>query len=139
MKVTGESLIQRKDDTAAVLKSRLEAFHKQTEPVWSFILCSSTFLPQSPTPQPPLQFFSLSILFSIIHLMVLIKLLFSDVDFCVCILDPINFYYGTYMIKIERVSKESKLLAIAPFLFFYFQQKLLLQWSYVFCISGNSI
>ncbi|KAK8537690.1 hypothetical protein V6N12_043841 [Hibiscus sabdariffa] len=31
--VTGEPLIQRKDDTAAVLKSRLEAFHKQTEPV----------------------------------------------------------------------------------------------------------
>ncbi|XP_042000930.1 adenylate kinase 4-like [Salvia splendens] len=31
--VTGESLIQRKDDTAAVLKSRLEAFHKQTKPV----------------------------------------------------------------------------------------------------------
>ncbi|KAG5251100.1 adenylate kinase [Salix suchowensis] len=26
------TLIQRKDDTAAVLKSRLEAFHKQTEP-----------------------------------------------------------------------------------------------------------
>ncbi|XP_042492569.1 adenylate kinase 4 [Macadamia integrifolia] len=31
--VTGESLIQRKDDTAEVLKSRLEAFHRQTEPV----------------------------------------------------------------------------------------------------------
>ncbi|CAH1423210.1 unnamed protein product [Lactuca virosa] len=31
--VTGEALVQRKDDTAAVLKSRLEAFHKQTEPV----------------------------------------------------------------------------------------------------------
>ncbi|RYR77794.1 hypothetical protein Ahy_A01g002415 isoform B [Arachis hypogaea] len=31
--VTGEPLIQRKDDTAAVLKSRLDAFHKQTEPV----------------------------------------------------------------------------------------------------------
>uniref|UniRef100_G3MPK9 Adenylate kinase active site lid domain-containing protein n=1 Tax=Amblyomma maculatum TaxID=34609 RepID=G3MPK9_AMBMU len=31
--VTGEPLIQRKDDTAAVLKSRLEAFHKQTQPV----------------------------------------------------------------------------------------------------------
>ncbi|KAH9708335.1 Adenylate kinase 4 [Citrus sinensis] len=29
--VTGEPLIQRKDDTAQVLKSRLEAFHKQTE------------------------------------------------------------------------------------------------------------
>ncbi|RZC25305.1 Adenylate kinase 4, partial [Glycine soja] len=29
--VTGEPLIQCKDDTAAVLKSRLEAFHKQTE------------------------------------------------------------------------------------------------------------
>ncbi|KHN00042.1 Adenylate kinase B [Glycine soja] len=32
-KVTGEPLIQCKDDTAAVLKSRLEAFHKQTESV----------------------------------------------------------------------------------------------------------
>jgi hypothetical protein len=32
-KVSGEALIQRKDDTAEVLKSRLEAFHIQTEPV----------------------------------------------------------------------------------------------------------
>jgi len=32
-KVTGEPLIQRRDDTAEVLKSRLEAFHRQTEPV----------------------------------------------------------------------------------------------------------
>ncbi|KAA8542143.1 hypothetical protein F0562_023295 [Nyssa sinensis] len=31
--VTGEPLIQRKDDTPAVLKPRLEAFHRQTEPV----------------------------------------------------------------------------------------------------------
>ncbi|XP_022729690.1 adenylate kinase 4-like isoform X1 [Durio zibethinus] len=31
--VTGEPLIQRKDDTAAVLRSRLDTFHKQTEPV----------------------------------------------------------------------------------------------------------
>lgn len=31
--ITGEPLIQRKDDTAEVLKSRLEAFHKQTKPV----------------------------------------------------------------------------------------------------------
>lgn len=31
--VTGEPLIQRKDDTAEVLKSRLEAFHRQTQPV----------------------------------------------------------------------------------------------------------
>ncbi|KAK4781936.1 hypothetical protein SAY86_016038 [Trapa natans] len=31
--VTGEPLIQRKDDTASVLKSRLEAFHGQTQPV----------------------------------------------------------------------------------------------------------
>ncbi|GMI72219.1 adenylate kinase 1 [Hibiscus trionum] len=31
--VTGEPLIQRKDDTAEVLKSRLAAFHRQTEPV----------------------------------------------------------------------------------------------------------
>ncbi|XVF08734.1 hypothetical protein REPUB_Repub07fG0028600 [Reevesia pubescens] len=34
--VTGEPLIQRKDDTAAVLRSRLEAFHKQTEPVINY-------------------------------------------------------------------------------------------------------
>ncbi|WRX15364.1 Adenylate kinase [Theobroma cacao] len=33
LKVTGEPLIQRKDDTPAVLKSRLEGFHRQTEPV----------------------------------------------------------------------------------------------------------
>ncbi|KAI3858966.1 hypothetical protein MKW98_028699 [Papaver atlanticum] len=31
--VTGEPLIQRKDDTAEVLKSRLESFHRQTKPV----------------------------------------------------------------------------------------------------------
>ncbi|CAM0949942.1 unnamed protein product [Alopecurus aequalis] len=31
--ISGEPLIQRKDDTAEVLKSRLEAFHIQTEPV----------------------------------------------------------------------------------------------------------
>ncbi|EFJ35190.1 hypothetical protein SELMODRAFT_230208 [Selaginella moellendorffii] len=31
--VTGEPLIQRKDDTAEVLKSRLDGFHKQTKPV----------------------------------------------------------------------------------------------------------
>lgn len=37
-KVTGEPLIQRKDDTAAVLKSRLEAFHRQTEPVIAYNL-----------------------------------------------------------------------------------------------------
>jgi len=37
-KVTGEPLIQRKDDTAAVLKSRLEAFHRQTEPVCALSL-----------------------------------------------------------------------------------------------------
>ncbi|CAM6089711.1 unnamed protein product [Calypogeia fissa] len=31
--ITGEKLIQRKDDNAEVLRSRLEAFHKQTSPV----------------------------------------------------------------------------------------------------------
>lgn len=31
--ITGEPLIQRKDDNAEVLKSRLEAFYKQTKPV----------------------------------------------------------------------------------------------------------
>ncbi|KAJ0972362.1 hypothetical protein J5N97_020321 [Dioscorea zingiberensis] len=34
--VTGEPLIHREDDTPAVLKSRLEAFHKQTEPVINY-------------------------------------------------------------------------------------------------------
>ncbi|KAK9120031.1 hypothetical protein Scep_018124 [Stephania cephalantha] len=34
--VTGEPLTQRKDDTAAVLKSRLEAFHRQTQPVIAY-------------------------------------------------------------------------------------------------------
>lgn len=42
-KVTGEPLIQRKDDTAAVLRSRLEAFHKQTEPVWLLYICLEKF------------------------------------------------------------------------------------------------
>ncbi|RWW86983.1 hypothetical protein BHE74_00004213 [Ensete ventricosum] len=37
-KVSGEPLIQRKDDTAEVLKSRLEAFHRQTEPVSCFVI-----------------------------------------------------------------------------------------------------
>lgn len=34
--VTGEPLMQRKDDTVEVLKSRLEAFHRQTEPVINY-------------------------------------------------------------------------------------------------------
>ena len=38
LKVTGQPLIQRKDDTAEVLKSRLAAFHKQTKPVNFFDL-----------------------------------------------------------------------------------------------------
>lgn len=33
MKVTGEPLIQRKDDNVDTLRSRLGAFHKQTAPV----------------------------------------------------------------------------------------------------------
>lgn len=33
MQVTGEPLTRRSDDTAEKLKSRLEAFHKQTKPV----------------------------------------------------------------------------------------------------------
>ena len=31
--ITGEDLMKRKDDSAETLKSRLEAFHKQTQPV----------------------------------------------------------------------------------------------------------
>ncbi|KUF96882.1 Endopolygalacturonase 5 [Phytophthora nicotianae] len=34
--ITGEPLIQRKDDNEATLGSRLEAFHKQTQPVIDF-------------------------------------------------------------------------------------------------------
>ncbi|KAG0622385.1 hypothetical protein M758_3G093500 [Ceratodon purpureus] len=34
--ITGEQLIQRKDDNAEVLRSRLDAFHKQTTPVIAY-------------------------------------------------------------------------------------------------------
>lgn len=34
--VTGEPLIHRKDDSVATLSSRLDAFHKQTQPVIDF-------------------------------------------------------------------------------------------------------
>ncbi|GMF47603.1 unnamed protein product [Phytophthora fragariaefolia] len=34
--ITGEPLIQRKDDNEATLGSRLQAFHKQTQPVIDF-------------------------------------------------------------------------------------------------------
>ena len=50
LKVSGEPLIQRKDDTAEVLKSRLAGFHKQTEPVhfsdltWSLLLSCVNFI-----------------------------------------------------------------------------------------------
>lgn len=44
LKVSGEPLIQRKDDTAEVLKSRLEAFHRQTEPVSCFFLLTIKFI-----------------------------------------------------------------------------------------------
>ena len=33
LQITGEPLIQRKDDTVDVLKSRLDSFHRQTTPV----------------------------------------------------------------------------------------------------------
>jgi adenylate kinase len=36
--ISGEPLIQRKDDTAEVLKSRLDGFHKQTTPVIAYYL-----------------------------------------------------------------------------------------------------
>lgn len=35
--ITGEPLLQRKDDTVEVLKKRLSSFHEQTTPV-SFVL-----------------------------------------------------------------------------------------------------
>ena len=31
--ITGEPLVKRKDDNAETLKTRLEAFHKQTSPI----------------------------------------------------------------------------------------------------------
>ena len=34
--LTGEPLTRRKDDNAETLKSRLDAFHKQTKPVVDF-------------------------------------------------------------------------------------------------------
>lgn len=34
--ITGEDLIQRKDDNAAVLNKRLEAYHTQTAPILDF-------------------------------------------------------------------------------------------------------
>lgn len=34
--VTGEPLIQRKDDNAEVLKTRLDAYHKQTTPILDY-------------------------------------------------------------------------------------------------------
>lgn len=46
-------MIQRKDDTAAVLKSRLEAFHRQTEPVcflFAIFFCFSNRLNLSSQP-----------------------------------------------------------------------------------------
>ncbi|KAK1565586.1 hypothetical protein Q3G72_030140 [Acer saccharum] len=50
--VTGEPLIQRKDDTAAVLKSRLEAFHRQTEPVIDYY-SKKSIVAQLPAEKPP--------------------------------------------------------------------------------------
>ncbi|KAE8710243.1 Adenylate kinase 4 [Hibiscus syriacus] len=50
--VTGEPLIQRKDDTPAVLKSRLEAFHRQTEPVIDYY-SSKGILANLPAEKPP--------------------------------------------------------------------------------------
>ncbi|TYJ49937.1 hypothetical protein E1A91_A01G169800v1 [Gossypium mustelinum] len=50
--VTGEPLIQRRDDTPAVLKSRLEAFHRQTEPVIDYY-GSKGILANLPAEKPP--------------------------------------------------------------------------------------
>lgn len=44
LKITGEPLIQRKDDNAEVLRSRLAAFHTQTEPVLISISCISRLI-----------------------------------------------------------------------------------------------
>nr|CAD1819988.1 unnamed protein product [Ananas comosus var. bracteatus] len=50
--VSGEPLIQRKDDTAEVLKSRLEAFHRQTEPVIDYY-SKKGLVVQLPAEKPP--------------------------------------------------------------------------------------
>ncbi|XP_060204452.1 adenylate kinase 4-like [Lycium barbarum] len=50
--VTGEPLIQRKDDTAAVLKSRLESFHRQTEPVIDYYVKKGNVV-NLPAEKPP--------------------------------------------------------------------------------------
>ncbi|KAK1403212.1 adenylate kinase [Heracleum sosnowskyi] len=50
--VTGEPLMQRKDDTAEVLKSRLEAFHRQTEPVIDYY-AKKGVVAQLPAEKPP--------------------------------------------------------------------------------------
>lgn len=44
LKITGEALIQRKDDTAEVLKSRLDSFHRQTEPVLNILISQLHFM-----------------------------------------------------------------------------------------------
>ncbi|CAL5097743.1 unnamed protein product [Urochloa decumbens] len=50
--VTGEPLIQRRDDTAEVLKSRLEAFHRQTEPVIDYY-AKKGLVANLPAEKPP--------------------------------------------------------------------------------------
>ena len=43
--VTGEPLTKRKDDNAETLKSRLDAFHKQTKPVVDYYAKQGLYSP----------------------------------------------------------------------------------------------
>lgn len=43
--ITGEPLMKRKDDNEATLKNRLEAFHKQTQPVVDYYAKQGLYSP----------------------------------------------------------------------------------------------
>ena len=43
--ITGEPLTKRKDDNAETLKSRLDAFHKQTKPVVDYYAKQGLYSP----------------------------------------------------------------------------------------------
>lgn len=51
--VTGEPLIQRKDDTAETLHSRLSSFHKQTEPVIEYYKAKGVVVDLHAEKMPP--------------------------------------------------------------------------------------
>jgi len=45
MQVTGEALIQRSDDNPAALKKRLEAYHRQTQPLVQYYSMQKLHVP----------------------------------------------------------------------------------------------